>query len=103
MLADGLTKIGRFDCLLKYCTTGLVSFGNMEGKCFRVASYKHRVKLHDEDIEATLPEYTDGSLLAPLPSVRDARTSAARTPPCDNSATRPLLCDNLFNSNVVAR
>ena len=54
MLADGLTKVGKFPQLDKFCTTGLVKYGNLEQKFFRLKS--ERVRIHIASEDQTAPE-----------------------------------------------
>jgi hypothetical protein len=35
MLADGLTKVGRFAQLMKYCTSSFMDFAGLQGRFFR--------------------------------------------------------------------
>ena len=37
MLADGLTKVGKFPQLLRFCTTGHVTFPIKDDKTFRIS------------------------------------------------------------------
>ena len=49
MLADGLTKVGKFPQLYKFCTTGLVKYGNLQQKFLRLKSERVRIHIASED------------------------------------------------------
>ena len=66
MLADGITKSGKFPQLLRFGSTGLVKWGDLAGKQFRVSALPDRAEAPDEDLEANLPDQLNESLHAPL-------------------------------------
>ena len=66
MLADGITKPGTNPQLLRVGSTGLVKWGDLAGKQFRVSALPDRAEAPDEDLEANLPDQLNESLHAPL-------------------------------------
>ena len=66
MLADGITKVGKFVQLLRYSTTGRIVWGDLQGKNFRIGCLNKRASAPEEDLEANLPDQLEESLHAPL-------------------------------------
>ena len=66
MLADDITKSGKFPQLLRFGSTGLVKWGDLAGKQFRVSAVPDRAEAPDEDLEASQPDQLNESLHAPL-------------------------------------
>ena len=56
MLADGITKVGKFAQLLRYSTTGRIVWGDLQGKNFRIGCLAQRASAPEEDLEANLPD-----------------------------------------------
>ena len=66
MLADGITKVGKFTNLLRFGSTGYVRWGDLGDKCFRISALPVRAFAPQEDLEAVLPDQLSESLHAPL-------------------------------------